>query len=106
MKIEEILSMQQARSWRVCTLNELREFFQLTPHEAFTDINPDPDVAAALEALYGTIDLVELYPGIIAEQAALPDTVGQGLCAGSTISKAILLNTVALVRGDRYYTVV
>ncbi|KAF6222366.1 hypothetical protein HO133_001452 [Letharia lupina] len=104
MKAVEILGMEQARSWKVATLNELREFFQLKPHETWIEINSDPDVAATLEKLYDKVELVELYPGIVAEQATLPDTIGQGLCPGSTVSKAILLNTVALIRGDRYYT--
>ena len=106
MKAVELLGMEQARSWKVATLNELREFFQLKPHETFIEINSNLDVATKLEALYSKIESVELYPGIVAEQATLPDTIGQGLCPGSTVSKAILLNTVALVRGDRYYTVV
>lgn len=106
MKAVEILGMEQARSWKVATLNELREFFQLKPHETWIEINSDPDVAATLEKLYDKVELVELYPGIVAEQATLPDTIGQGLCPGSTVSKAILLNTVALIRGDRYYTMV
>ena len=106
MKAVEIHGMEQARSWNVATLNELRGFFQLKPHETFLEINSDREVARTLEALYGTTDSVELYPGVVAEQATLPGTIGQGLCPGSTISKAILLNTVALVRSDRYYTVV
>lgn len=106
MKAVEILGMEQARSWKVATLNELRLFCHLKPHESYLEIISDPDVAATLEALYDTVDKVELYPGIVAEEAALPGTIGQGLCPGSTISKAVLLNIVALVRGDRYYTVV
>ena len=105
MKAVEILSIEQARSWKVATLNELRRFFKLTPHETFIEMNSNPDVAATLEALYDKVDNVELYPGVVAE-AALPGTIGQGLCSGSTMSKAILLNIVALVRGDRYYTAV
>lgn len=79
MKAVEILGMEQARGWKVAT---------------------------TLEALYGDIDLIELYPGVIAEQAAFPDKTEHGLCPGSTISQAMLLNTVTLVRGDRSYTVV
>lgn len=68
------------------------------------EINSDPGVAEALETLYGHPDYVELYPGISAEQAKdvyIPDS---GLCPGYTISKAILSDAVALVRGDRFYT--
>ena len=98
--------MQQARSWDVATLNELRKFFKLQPHDTFEILNSDSHIKATLEELYDTTNSIELYPGLIAENAALPDTIRQGLCHGSTMTKAILLNIVALVRGDRYYTLV
>lgn len=69
------------------------------------EINPDVEVAGALEALYGSPDKVELYPGLIAEQAKAVAIPGSGLCPGLTIGKAILSDAVALVRGDRFYTV-
>lgn len=69
------------------------------------EINPDVEVAGALEALYGHPDKVELYPGLIAEQAKAVAIPGSGLCPGLTIGKAILSDAVALVRGDRFYTV-
>lgn len=73
MKAVEILGMEQARGWKVATLNEVRAFFQLKPYETFIEMNSDANVATTLEALYGDIDLIELYPGVIAEQATFPD---------------------------------
>ena len=106
MKAIEILGLEQARSWKVATLNEFRKFFHLEPHKSFTDINPDPSVAASLEALYGDPDYVELYPGIVAEDAKQVKVPGSGLCPGFTVSRTILSDAVALVRGDRFYTIV
>jgi Animal haem peroxidase len=106
MKLIEVLGMEQARLWNVATLNEFRKFFQLEPHKEFTDITRDPDVAKSLEVLYGHPDYVELYPGIVAEDAKIPLEPGSGLCPGYTISRAILADAVALTRGDRFYTVV
>jgi hypothetical protein len=106
MKLVEVLGMEQARLWNVATLNELRKFFQLEPHKEFTDITRDPDVAKSLEVLYKHPDYVELYPGIVAEDAKIPLEPGSGLCPGYTISRAILADAVALTRGDRFYTVV
>ena len=100
----EILGIMQARSWNLATLNEFRAFFGLTKHERFTDINPDPEVAKTLEHLYDHPDLVELYPGLVVEQAKVPMVPGSGLCPGMTVSRAILSDAVALVRGDRFYT--
>jgi hypothetical protein len=105
LKVIEILGIEQARSWGVASLNEMRRFFGLVPHKTFADVNADPDIATALEALYGDVDNVELYPGILVEEPKKPVVPGSGLCAGFTISKAILSDAVALVRGDRFYTV-
>lgn len=58
-----------------------------------------------VEALYGHPDNVELYPGLMAEEAKVPDAPGSGLCPGFTISETILSDAVALVRGDRFYSV-
>ena len=63
------------------------------------------DVADSLEALYGSVDNVELYPGVVVEEPKMPMTPGSGLCAGFTTATAILSDAVALVRGDRFYTV-
>lgn len=106
LKAVDILGMEQARKWKVATLNEFRKFFGLQPHQTFLDINSDPDVAASLEALYTHPDYVELYPGIVAEEAKEVQVVGSGLCPGFTISRVILSDAVALVRGDRFYTIV
>jgi hypothetical protein len=58
-----------------------------------------------VDALYGHPDNIELYVGVQAEEAKKPFYPGSGLCPGFTISAAILSDAVALVRGDRFYTV-
>lgn len=100
----EILGIKQARSWNLATLNEFRSFFGLTKHETFEDINSDPHVADQLKHLYEDPDLVELYPGLVVEQAKKPMEPGSGLCPSFTVSRAVLSDAVALVRGDRFYT--
>ena len=66
---------------KVATLHEVQAFFQLKAHETFIEMNSDVNVATTLEAVYGDVDLVDLYPGVIAEQATLPDRTEHGLCA-------------------------
>jgi linoleate 8R-lipoxygenase/9,12-octadecadienoate 8-hydroperoxide 8R-isomerase len=100
----EILGIIQARSWNLATLNEFRAFFGLTKHETFEDINSSKDVADQLRHLYDEPDLVELYPGLVVEEAKAPMVPGSGLCASFTASRAILSDAVALVRGDRFFT--
>jgi len=101
----EILGIIQARSWNMASLNEFRQFSGLIKHETFEDINPDKEVAEKLRNLYDHPDLVELYPGLVAEKAKPPMSPGSGLCVNFTTSYSILADAVALVRGDRFYTV-
>ena len=107
LKAVEILGIKQSRSWNLATLNEFRAFFHLKKHESFESINSDPEVADALKHFYDHPDLVELYPGLVVEEAKYPtgDEAGQGLSPNYTISRAVLSDAVALIRGDRFYTV-
>ena len=101
----EILGINQARRWNVATLNEFRTYFGLTKHETFESINSkDPGVADQLRRLYDHPDYVELYPGLVVEEAKEPRKPGSGLCPSFTVARAILSDAVALVRGDRFYT--
>ena len=101
----EVLGIKQARSWNLATLNEFRDFFNLTPYKTFEEINSDPYIVDQLRHFYDHPDLVELYPGLIVEDAKESVVPGSGLCTNYTISRAILSDAVALVRGDRFYTV-
>ncbi|KAF2433982.1 heme peroxidase [Tothia fuscella] len=105
LRVVEQLGIMQARAWNVASLNEFRKYFGLKPHEKFTDINPDESVAKQLERLYDHPDQVELYPGLVAERTKEPRVPGAGLSPSFTVSRAVLSDAVALVRGDRFYTV-
>lgn len=100
----EILGMISARKdWALCTMNEFRHFLGLKTYSSFSEWNPDPKISKAAELLYGDIDNLELYPGLMAEEAK-PSIPGSGLCPGYTISRGILSDAAALTRGDRFYT--
>jgi Animal haem peroxidase len=85
----EILGIIQARSWNLASLNEFREFFGLTRHKTFEDINPD--AAEKLRNLYDSPDAVELYPGLVAEKPKPPMEPGSGLCVNFTTSRGTYL---------------
>ncbi|KAL3448255.1 heme peroxidase [Aspergillus insuetus] len=104
LRTVEILGMEQARKWNIGTLNEFRKFFDLKPYETFEEINSDPGIADQLRHLYERPDYVELYPGIVAEEPKSPMVPGVGIAPGYTVSRAVLSDAVALVRGDRFYT--
>ncbi|KAF7543942.1 hypothetical protein G7Z17_g10338 [Cylindrodendrum hubeiense] len=104
MKPVEMLGIIRGRKWNLAGLNEFRMHFGLKAYETFEDINSDPEVADSLRHLYQHPDNVELYPGIVAEEAKTPMAPGVGIAPTYTISRVVLSDAVALVRGDRYYT--
>ncbi|CAI6260103.1 unnamed protein product [Periconia digitata] len=104
MRAIEVLGIEQSRSWNLGSLNEFRKYFHLEPHRTFEDITSDPYVAEQLKHLYDHPDKVEIYPGIVVEDAKKPMAPGSGLTPPYTVSRAVLSDAVALVRGDRFYT--
>jgi hypothetical protein len=105
MKPVEMLGIMRGRKWNLAGLNEFRKHFGLKGYETFEDINSDPAIADALRNLYQHPDNVELYPGIVAEEAKTPMVPGVGIAPTYTISRVVLSDAVALVRGDRFYTI-
>ncbi|KAL5504779.1 hypothetical protein ACEPAH_7442 [Sanghuangporus vaninii] len=103
LRVVEVMGIEQARQWGTATMNEFRKFMGLKSFSSFSEWNSDPDISRTAEMLYGNIDNLELYPGLMAEEAK-PPIPGAGLCPGYTISRAILADAVALVRGDRFLT--
>ncbi|KAL5402105.1 hypothetical protein PMIN06_002137 [Paraphaeosphaeria minitans] len=102
LKIVDIMGQLQARDvFNVCTLNEFRRYLNLKPYDTFEDWNPDITVARAAELLYGDIENMELYPGLMAE-CTKPLMPGSGVCPGQTTGRGILDDAVSLVRGDRF----
>ncbi|KAF1966227.1 heme peroxidase [Bimuria novae-zelandiae CBS 107.79] len=104
MRAIEVLGIEQARSWNLGSLNEFRKYFGLELHTSFDDITSDKYVAEQLKHLYDHPDKVEIYPGIVVEDAKKPMCPGSGLTPSYTVSRAVLSDAVALVRGDRFYT--
>ncbi|KAH8127213.1 heme peroxidase [Trichoderma asperelloides] len=104
MKPVEMLGIIRGRKWNLAGLNEFRKHFGLKAYETFEEINSDPQVADALRNLYQHPDYVELYPGMVAEEAKTPMVPGVGIAPTYTISRVVLSDAVSLVRGDRHYT--
>ncbi len=118
LKVVDLMGQLQARElFNVCTMNELvaslplnsqllisfrfRRYLNLQEYKSFEDWNPDKETARAAELLYGHIDNLELYPGLMAE-VTKPAMPGSGVCPGQTTGRGILDDAVALVRGDRF----
>jgi linoleate 10R-lipoxygenase len=77
-------------------LNEYRTFFGFSAHKSFDAINSNPRTATKLGNFYGHPNDVEFYPGVLVESAGAlpPPTLGRGLFSDS----------IAVLRGDRFYT--
>ncbi|KAI5272604.1 hypothetical protein E4T47_04176 [Aureobasidium subglaciale] len=104
MKQIEVLGIRQARAWNLATLNEFRKHFSLKPYSTFEEITADKEISESLKHLYDHPDNVELYPGLVVEDAKFAMRPGSGLCPSYTTSRAILSDATVLVRGDRFYT--
>ncbi|KAG9251079.1 heme peroxidase [Emericellopsis atlantica] len=104
MKPVEMLGIIRGRRWNLAGLNEFRKHFGMKGYDTFEEINSDPEIAEQLRNLYQHPDNVELYPGIVAEEAKSPMVPGVGIAPTYTVSRVVLSDAVSLVRGDRYYT--
>ena len=125
----EILGIMQARKWELATLNEFRQFFGLSRHKSFEDINGDPKIQTRLRNLYEDPDMVELYPGLfcegngdwvpeskVAKDITSPEygkcnnSLDPGVSCpngeGTSLWRGVFSDAVTLVRSDRFYTVV
>ena len=102
----EILGILQARKWEIATLNEFREFFGMSRHERFSDINTDEKIQQALCHLYEDPDMVELYPGLFCEGDGrnLDPGVSCPNQQGTALWRGVFSDAVTLVRSDRFYT--
>lgn len=105
LKPVEIMGILQARKWGIGTLNDFREFFDMSRHESFQSISKNVDIQNALRDLYEHPDKVELYPGIFCESNEYLGLDPGPAEASSTLWTAIFSDAITLVRSDRFYTV-
>ena len=91
------LNIQRGRDHGIGTLNDLRAAFNLAEHDGFDDLTSDPELAAALAAVYGDVDEVDMWIGLMSE-----DTLAGGML-GETLTVAILDQFARLRDGDRFF---
>ncbi|QDU50715.1 peroxidase family protein [Gimesia panareensis] len=91
------LNIQRGRDHGLEDYNSTRAALGLNSVENFSDITSDPEVAAKLEALYGTVDNIDLWIGGLAEDH-LP-----GSSMGETFTAIIVDQFERLRDGDRFW---
>ncbi|MGY2051435.1 peroxidase family protein [Methylobacterium sp. JK268] len=77
----EAASLLQGRTNGLAGYNDYRETMNYPKVERFEQISGDPEVVAALRDLYGTVDRVEFFVGLFAEdppeRSAVPPLIGR-----------------------------
>lgn len=91
------LNIQRGRDHGLADYNATRVALGLEAVQSFSDISSDPEVAAKLEALYGTVDNIDLWVGGLAEDH-LP-----GSSMGETFTAIIVDQFQRLRDGDRFW---
>jgi prostaglandin-endoperoxide synthase 2 len=77
----EVMSVRQARDVALRPYNEYRALARFPRARRFEDVSGDPRVQQGLRELYGSVDEIELYPGLFAEEvrpnSVLPPLIGR-----------------------------
>ena len=91
------LNIQRGRDHGVGDYNSVREDYGLGRVESFDEITSDGDLAAALETVYGSIDEIDPWIGMMAEDH-LDDAV-----VGETVARIIIDQFTRMRDGDRFW---
>uniref|UniRef100_A0A8C5BU89 Prostaglandin-endoperoxide synthase n=2 Tax=Gadus morhua TaxID=8049 RepID=A0A8C5BU89_GADMO len=69
-RLQEVVELviKESRALRVQPFNEYRKKFELKPYASFYEFTDDKEMARQLEELYGDIDALEFYPGLLLER--------------------------------------
>jgi hypothetical protein len=91
------LNIQRGRDHGLPDYNDIRKFYTGSPARTFADITKNTTLAAALQTQYGTIDNIDLWIGILAEDI-LP-----GKSVGKTMHAMLKAQFEKLRDGDFYF---
>ncbi|XP_056274888.1 prostaglandin G/H synthase 1-like [Pseudoliparis swirei] len=78
LKASEMV-IRESRAMRMRPLNEYRKRFKLKPYTSFYELTGDVEMARGLEELYGDIDAVEFYPGLLLENTLPTSLFGESM---------------------------
>ena len=95
------INIQRGRDMGLGTLNETPEALGLTPYTSFDQVTSDPETAAALEQVYGSVDAIDLWVGGLAEDHAEGAVMEQPSARSSAISSlhcATVIGTISRTR--------
>ena len=91
------INIQRGRHNGLADYNTIRESFGLARVTSFAEITSDPEKQATLETLYGDVDNIDFFVGMLAEDLLPGASVGESVAA-------VLKNQFQRLRdGDRFY---
>ncbi|TWU54358.1 Serine-aspartate repeat-containing protein I precursor [Rubripirellula tenax] len=91
------LNIQRGRDHGLADYNATREAYGLTPVESFDQISSDPAIQANLESLYGDVNNIDLWIGLLAEDHTDNGSLGE-------TATAIIADQFERLRdGDRFW---
>ena len=91
------LNIQRGRDHGLGSYNETRAAMGMRPAEDFGDISTDVETQRRLEEAYGTVDRVELWPGLLAEEHVANSSMGE------TMGRIVAEQFEAIRSGDRFW---
>ncbi|XP_036288806.1 prostaglandin G/H synthase 1 isoform X3 [Pipistrellus kuhlii] len=71
--------IKESRELRLQPFNEYRKRFGMKPYTSFQEFTGEKEMAAELEELYGDIDALELYPGLLLEKCHPNSIFGESM---------------------------
>ena len=71
------LNIQRGRDHGLATYNDSRESYGLSRVTSFSEITSDPDLANALETVYGSVDQIDQWVGLLAEDHLRGSSIGE-----------------------------
>uniref|UniRef100_A0A3Q2DIG6 Prostaglandin G/H synthase 1 n=1 Tax=Cyprinodon variegatus TaxID=28743 RepID=A0A3Q2DIG6_CYPVA len=74
-----VRTIKESRQLRVQPFNEYRKRFNLEPYTSFRDFTGEKNHSSTLEELYGDIDALEFYPGLLLEKTRPGAIFGQSM---------------------------
>ena len=91
------ININRGRERGIADFNQVRQDFNLTPYNSINEMSSSTEVANALTQLYGDVNDIDSWVGMLAEDH-MPDAL-----FGPTIMKIMEEQFTAIRDGDRFY---
>ncbi|XP_035999955.1 prostaglandin G/H synthase 1 isoform X1 [Fundulus heteroclitus] len=78
LRVAEMV-IRDSRAARLQPFNQYRKRFNLKPYSSFYELTGDEEMARGLEELYGDIDALEFYPGLLLEKTRPSSIFGESM---------------------------